>query len=86
MGDIQLRFASLNILLRELMNPIFNEIKHAIYVLLYTTKNNWKMTFQCNNCNERAIIDVLLHACTEHLKLSKKKLTNIYYSLSYLSL
>ena len=39
MGDIQRRKEELNILLRkELINPIFNEIRHAIYVLLYTTK------------------------------------------------
>ena len=36
--DLSTRGASLNVSLRELRNPIFNEIRHAIYVLLYTTK------------------------------------------------
>ena len=31
-----------DILLRELINSIFNEIRHATYVLLYTTKNIYK--------------------------------------------
>ena len=38
MGNIQRRKVELNILLRELINPIFNGIRHEIYVLLYTTK------------------------------------------------
>ena len=81
-----------DILLRELINPIFNEIRHGIHVFIinykeYTNileKQFEEKTLQCNNCNERAIIRQLLHACTVHLKFVGKKPykysnTNIYF-------
>ena len=47
-GDIQ-QSGELNISLWELINPILNEIRHAIYVLLYTTKN---IQIYSRNCSK----------------------------------
>ena len=47
-------------------------------IQIYSKKKFEDTTLQCNNCNERAIIDVLLHACMEHLKLlEEKNLTSV---------
>ena len=47
------------------------------------SNNNLKMTLQCNNYNERAIIDLLLHACMVHLKLLLEKTLQVYNRIIY---